>query len=306
MRPAWEITPTPWGHAVQEPDPVKLDNITLEQFDSSIVAKAALSNQDKQADAIRRADGASFLVSNPWFKQTKTNFRLVDNWLEQNHITWPMYADFAAATEALAGLLDVDEAAYAQHLDGNTPQKFRGTYTKREFNNIDSLIAEERQAVIQAQGVEKQTDLESAFDRIPLEDAQALLKDGERRHQALADGKISAANADAWLTTNPTWRDDTYNGRLMASQLKINGVTGVVTPADYERAQRQLVAAGMVQQNPAALRKQQEQAVLDRAQAAVKTPGSPWDTTSEAEMYELPLDEVRRRASGNYTGSDRF
>ena len=60
-----------------------------------------------------------------------------------------MYADFAAATEELAatGLLDIDEAAYASHLDGNGPKKFVGTFTKREFNDLDSLIAQEREAV---------------------------------------------------------------------------------------------------------------------------------------------------------------
>ena len=296
MRAAWEIQPTPWGHEVTQKDPVKLDNISLDQFDG-IITKSSLTNQEKHFDAVRRADSASFLASNPWFRQTKTNFKLVDNWLEQNRITWPQYADFVAATSALAGLLDVNEAEFAQHLDGQTPQKFRGTYTKKEFNNIDSLIAEERQAVIQAQGAEKQTDLEDAYNRLPLEDAQALLRDGERKHQANADAKISATNADVWLSTNPTWRDDTYNGRLMASQLKINGVTGVVTPADYERAEKQLVAAGMVRQNEAALRKVEAQEILDRAAAAKAQPGSPWDSTSEDQMYnDLSMEELRKRA----------
>jgi hypothetical protein len=83
--------------------------------------------------------------------------------------------------------------------------------------------------------------------------------------------------------------------------LRANGVQGAVTIEDYEVAERQLVEAGMVRQNPVALKKAQAQEVLDRAERAVKT-SRVFDKTTEQDMYDLPLDEIRRRANGNYTG----
>ncbi len=99
-------------NSANEKDPVQLDNMTLDQL-NAIVKRQAMSNQERMADAIRRADSASFLVSNPWFKQTKTNFKLVEQWLESKGISQPTYPEFAEATEELAqtGLLDIDEAA---------------------------------------------------------------------------------------------------------------------------------------------------------------------------------------------------
>lgn len=289
-------------HPDKEKTPVSLAGISLEQFDA-VVSKAALSNQERQAEAIARADGFAWQVANPWYKRTATNAKLVNHWLSEKRITQPMYADFAAATEELAatGLLDIDEAAYASHLDGNGPKKFVGTFTKREFNDLDSLIAQEREAAIEQQAAVKPTDLERSFNALPPEELQQMLRDGLRTHEANANGVISSQNADSWLTLHPEFRNDEYNGRLMLSQLKANGVT-VATIEDYEVAERQLVASGLIRQNPAQLKKQQAAEAVARAERAVNTPGSPWDKTTEEEMYNLPLDEIRRRANGNYTG----
>jgi hypothetical protein len=290
-------------HPDEEKTSVTLDGVTLDQFDT-IVSKATLSNQERQADAIRRADSFAFQVANPWLKLTKTNTKLIDNWLEQKGTTWPTFPDFASATEALceAGLLDVDEASYAQHLDGNGPKTFKGPLTGRTFDSIDTMIAQERQAAIEQQASVQQTDLERAFDKLPIEEQKQMLRTALSDHQTKADAKISEQNADSWITLHPEFRDDQYNGRLLLSQLKANGVTGVVTIEDYEIAERQLAASGLLRQNPAALRKQEAAEVVARAQRAVNEPGSIFDKTTEEEMYNLPLDEIRRRANGNYSG----
>ncbi len=293
-------------HSDEQKTNVSLDGLTLEKFDT-IVSKASISNQDRQADAISKADSYSFQVSNPWFKRTDANTKLVNHWLEQKGISHPTYPDFAEATEELAqaGLVSVDDAAYAQHLDGNDPKTFKGALTGNTYDSLESMIAQERQAAISQQGADKQTDLERAFDGLPIDDAKALLRDAERSHQAIADGKISQQNADSWLTLHPEFRDDTVNAKLMHEQLLLNGVVNrPVTIEDYEIANRQLVAAGLVRQNPAALRKQQAAEVVARAERAVNTPGSVFDKTTEDQMYELPLDEVRRRANGNFSGRD--
>ena len=130
-----------------------------------------------------------------------------------------------------------------------------------------------------------------------------MLRNALSDHQTKADAKISEQNADSWITLHPEFRDDQYNGRLLLSQLKANGVTGVVTIEDYEIAERQLAASGLLRQNPASLRKQEAAEVIARAQRAVNTPGTIFDKTTEEEAYNLPMEELRRRANGNYSGS---
>ena len=242
-------------------------------------------------------------MANPWFKRTITNTKLLNNWLVQQGITDPIYPDIADAAEALIGLLDVDEAARAQFLDGNGPKTFKGSLTGRTFDSIDTMIAQERQAAIEQQASVQQTDLERAFDKLPIEEQKQMLRNALSDHQTKADAKISEQNADSWITLHPEFRDDQYNGRLLLSQLKANGVTGVVTIEDYEIAERQLAASGLLRQNPASLRKQEAAEVIARAQRAVNTPGTIFDKTTEEEAYNLPMEELRRRANGNYSGS---
>jgi hypothetical protein len=294
-------------HPSEEKDPVSLDGISLEQFDG-VVRKATISNQERTADAIAKADGFAWQIANPWYKRTDANTKLVNHWLSEKGVTQPMYADFADAAETLAkaGLLSVDEAAYASHLDGLDPKKFRGHFTKREYNNLDEMIGCERQAAIAAQATEKPTDFEDAFNRLSHEDAKQLCRDAEKQAQINADVVITSQNADSFLTLHAEFRDDTTNGKLMAAQLHLNGFKPPYTIEQYEISYRQLVEAGLVRQNPKALEKQQAAEVLDRAKRAVNTPGSVFDKTSEAEKYNLPMEELRRRAQGNFTGSDRF
>jgi hypothetical protein len=284
---------------------VSLEGITLNQFDG-VIKNTNLSNQDRHAAAITKADGSSWQIANPWFKRTDTNLKLVNNWLASKGINYPIYADFTEAAEELVntGLLAIDEVERVQHLDGNGPKKFKGALTGREYDSLDSMIAQEQDASLHK--IEQPSDLEAAFDALPAEQALQMLRNAEKQSQAVRDGAVSQQNADSWITLHPESRDDEYNGRLLLSQLKANGVTGVVTIEDYEIANRQLVSAGLLRQNPAALRKQEAAEVTARAERAVKTPGSVFDTTSEADMYNLPMDELRRRASGNYTGSDRL
>jgi hypothetical protein len=289
-------------HTAEPKSKVKLDNLTLDAFDN-IIENASLSNQDRHAAAVEQADMHSFLAACPWYKRTPANDKLVSHWLEQKGIRYSTFPELVEATEELAkaGLLSgMDEAAFAQHLDGNGPKIFKGTLTGQTYDSLESLVAQQRHAALRT--VEAPSDIEEAFQSMPAEQALQMLRDGERQHQTNANAQISQQNADSWITLHPEFRDDTYNGKLMAAQLKLNGVTGAVTIEDYEIAERQLVEAGMIRQNPAVLKKQQAAEVVARAKRAVETPGSPWDTTTENQMYELPLDEVRRRANGNYTG----
>ena len=281
-----------------EKKPYDFKKVNLQKFDT-IVSNAAKTNQEKQADAIAKADSFSFGVANPWVIQSAGNKKLINHWLSQNHITQPMYADFAAACEALAdvGVLEVDAAERAKFLDGNGPKTFKGALTGRVYDSLDSLIAQERAAATSQITI---TPEDAAFDGLPIEDVQAMLRDAEHIAQSKALAPETQANADAWLTLHAEWRDDERNAKLLLAQLRLNGVINrVVTPADYELAARQLIDSGMARLNPAQVRKLQQQDILDRAEAARPVL---FDKTTEAEMELLPLDEVRRRAQGNFSG----
>ena len=299
--PAWMNPPQ---HPSEETKPVKLDNLTLDGFDN-IVQKASLSNQERTAAAISKADYYSFLRANSWYRPTIANNAVVNRWFVSKGLPHPMYAEINdAATElAQAGLLgDVDKAAFAQHLDNATPKRFTGTFTKREYTDLDTMLLQERQAVIEQQSAEAQTDQERAFEKLSADEVRQMIRDGEKQHQANADSVITEQNGDSWVSLHPEYHDGTANAKRLALQLRLNGITGVVTIPDFEIAHRQLLATGDVRQNKVALETQQAAEVLARAEHAVKNSGA-FDTTTEDAMYELPLDEVRRRANGNYTGT---
>jgi hypothetical protein len=295
-------------HPPKQKEPATLDGISLDQFDG-VVKNASITNEQRIANAVSSADSQAFWQANPWLKNTAANKKIIDRFLKAKGLFEnTTYPDLVDVTTELAstGLLDVDEAAYAQHLDGNGPKKFKGHYTGREFTELESLIAQERDAAIKALSRDTQSDFENVFERLPIEDAQQLLRDAEKQTIANENAKISQTNADSWLSLHPEWKDSTINGKLMLAQMRLNGFVPPYTIEQYEICERQLVADNAVQLIPAQVQKQQAQAVLDRAKRAVETPGSVFDKTTEEEMYALPLDEVRRRAAGNYTGIDRL
>ena len=300
--PAWM---NPFQPPSEETNPVKLDNLTLDGFDN-IIHKASLSNQERTAAAISKADYYSFLRANSWYRPTIANNAVVNRWFQSKGLPHPMYAEINdAATElAQAGLLgDVDKAAFAQHLDNVSPKRFTGTFTQREYTDLDTMLLQERQAVIEQQGTEEQNDQERAFERLSADEVRQMIRDGEKQHQANADSVITGQNGDSWVSLHPEYHDGTANAKRLALQLRLNGVVNrPVTIEDYEVAHRQLLASGDVRQNKVALEKQQAAEVLARAEHAVKNSAA-FDTTTEDAMYELPLDEVRRRGNGNYTGT---
>ena len=275
-------------HPEEQKTTVSLKNVTLGQFDN-IVSKASLGNADRQAEAIERADGFSFQTASPWFSNTDANIKIVKKWLKNKGIRYATYPEIAEAVEELAaaGLVSVDDAAYASHLDGNDPKTFKGALTGHTFDSLESLIAQERQAAIHRLGTEKQTDHERAFDGLPIEEQQQMLRDAEKASQAVVNGRESGLNATAFLTLHPEIRDDEHNGKLLLAQLERNGVTGVASIADCELATRQLVSADLMRLNKGTLEKQQAQEVLDRAEHAKKHSAA-FDTTSRGKATVSP------------------
>lgn len=291
--PSWYVQ-----HPSEEKKPQSID-IAHDKL-TAICTNAGKTNTELQAEAITKADGYSFQAANPWFKRTDGNMKLVNHLLESKKITYPQYADFAEAADTLAksGLLSVDEVLYVQHLDGNDVKKFQGTLTKREFTDLDSLIAQEREAALKNPIVD-QSDI---FEGHDIEEVQARLRQAERDEKVFANVPEIEKTGDAWFLAHPEITKSEHNAQLLSMQLRANGVpVGIATIDQLEVAASQLVEAGLLRLNKVALEKQQAAEIVARAQHAVKNSAA-FDTTTTDAMYELPLDEVRRRANGNFTG----
>jgi hypothetical protein len=282
-------------HAEEKQTNVSFENMPLEQF-SSVVKSAGRSNTEKTNDAIAKADSYSFQIAHPEFLRTANNTRLIDHWLKTQGIDNPTFPDFVSAYEAFkdSGLLDIDKAELAR--DKKSPRTYNGVYTKQTFDSVHDLIAAERHAALTQ--VTSLSDEEAAFDALPPEEALALLKEGERISQQHANASEVQDEADAWLMLHAEWRDDIRNAKLMAAQLKANGATKP-TIADFEKASRQLRESGLVRLNPVQVAKQHAKDLQRRANEAA---ASIFDPTTEDQMEHLPLDELRRRANGNFSG----
>lgn len=281
--------------------PVALDEMPLDKF-ADVVANAAKGNADKQSEMLTKADSYSFQVAHPEFQRTANNTRLINNWLDTKGITNPLFPDFDAAYEDLktSGLLDIDAAAAAR-LKDRPLKTFVGAFSKATFDSVDALIANERIAA--QQQVTPLSDAEQTLEKLPIEQVQTLLREGERAEQQRVNAGHSQLNADAWLTLHKEYVDCASNARLIVMQLKSNGVSErAANVEDYEIAAKQLRQSGLLKLNSKQVREQHAAEVQRIASEAVNTPGNIFDKTSESEMYNLPLEELRRRASGNYSG----
>ena len=279
----------------EEETQITFEEMPLQKF-AGVVGEASLSNADRRAATIAKADSCSFWAVHPEYLQTENNTRLINHYLQTNGIKNPSYYNFEAACQSFAGsdLLDMDAAELAR--DRKAPRTFKGVLTGKTFYSVDDLISNERLAAL-AQPTPVSAE-EEALYAAPIEEAQQKLRDAEREAQRQANAPEIQMNADAFLLLRPEIVDDDRNGRLITQQLKVNGVTNV-TIEDFDYAVGQLRASGLLKLNEVQLNKQRAAEVKRRAKDAAP---AIFDHTTEAEMELLPLDEIRRRASGNFSG----
>lgn len=289
--PSWY---TQHPQAVEESDPTTFDEMPLNKF-AAVVANAGKTNADLHNAAISRADAYSWQVAHPEYIRNNKNHRLMNHWLKSkglfDHSTYP---DFQAAYEALTadGLLDIDEAELARDNRGN--RSYKGAISGKTYDSIDTMILQERQAALQK--VPEPTKEEIAFENLPIEQVQTLLRQAEHGAQIEENGLKTQKNGDAWITLNPWYVDNKHNGRLMKMQLATNGITdNNASVQDFDIAAKQLRDAGLLTLNKSAVTKEHVAEVADLASEAVKS----FDKTpEEIEDLNLPLDEIRRRAFG--------
>jgi hypothetical protein len=195
--PSWEVP----LHQVEEkaaPTANPIEKMSYGEF-SGVVSNYAINDQERHAEAIAKADSYSWQIANPWYRQTTVNQKRVNYWLSQKGISNPMFADFTAATEALqeAGLLEVDEAALAQAMDGQGPRTFKGVITRKEYSDLDEMIAAEREASIKQTFAAARSDEAAALEALPIEQLQTMLREGERVAQINARAPETQLNGDA-------------------------------------------------------------------------------------------------------------
>jgi hypothetical protein len=282
----------------EKSDSTVFDDMPLQKF-ASIVNKTALSNSDLQAEALSKADSYSFQVAHPELERTVKNNKLINHWLTSQRITHPLYPDLQAAVDALTveNLLDIDGAELAKQQDQRGNRTYKGTLTGREFDSLQEMIGIERQAALNK--APEATKDEQAFERLPIEEQKRLLREGERGEQLKVNGLKTWKNGDAWITLHPEYVDSEHNARLIKMQLAANGASdNNASIQDYEVAGKQLIEAGLLTLKQTAVTNQHAAEVAQLASQAVKTPGTVFDNTSEEEMYNLPMEELEKRARG--------
>lgn len=265
--------------------PINVNELPSDKL-KSIVHRAALSNQDRENEALRQADSYSFQVAHPELRRTEANTRLLNHQLQSWGITRPTYPDFERAYGALreSGLLTIDESKGA-------PKTFKGTLTKQTFNSVHEMIGAERQAALQT--VPTPTAEEEAFNSLPHDQALQLLKQREAEEQQKSNLRNTQTAGDAWIIArHPEYIDSEANGNLMRHQLASNGVLeDVATVHDFEKAYNDLRASGLLKLNPKELEKQRAEELKQMAAKAFD------NQPSEEEMEKMPLEELRRRAN---------
>src|SRR5260370_3170058 len=255
---------------------------------NAAINKAALSNQDREIDAITKADSYSFQVANPQFKRTAQNTRVMNHQLTSWGINNPTYEDFARAYDALkdSGLLEIDEVKEA-------PRTFTGTFSKKTFDNVDDLVINERHAARTAVTPLSPEDI--ALETLPTEELTNLLKGRDHADQRRVDFSKSQRAGDAWITQHKEYKDTKVNALLMRQQLATNGVLeSSATVADYETAYNQLRDSGLLALNQTEINKQHQETLRQEATEALHESVEP----SEDEMYAMPMAELEKRARG--------
>ena len=163
------------------------------------------------------------------------------------------------------------------------------------------MIVAERQAALHNLRPDAVSPEELALEQLPIEQVKVLLREGERHIQRQPKLVETRLNGDAWfsLPSSAWYVDNQHNGNLMKMQLAANGFSeDTATIEQFEICARQLRESGLLTLNKTQVAKERVAEVAQRASEAVKQHGTVFDTTSEEDMYNLPLEELRRRANG--------
>lgn len=152
-----------------------------------------------------------------------------------------------------------------------------------------ALTADERYVLAQRLQTEPDLVLDEAVTRRINSDPRILAAEEFTTQQ-----KRQAA-ATAWLAANPDFHDTNSNGARMWKEMASNGVSGVPTAADMDKAFRSLQADGLLQTKPAGA-----PPVVTTPAPVRRSSGLPTRSTAVAapvvanavDPYKIPLEEL--------------
>jgi hypothetical protein len=179
---------------------------------------------------------------------------------------------------------------------------------KAEVEKKAALTTDERYVLSQRLQTEPDLVLNEAVERRLANDPRLKAAEDLKRQS-----DINAVTT-AWVEANPDYYAVATNGKRLWKEMAYNGVQGVPTPADIDRAYQSLKAEGLLQEKPAPAavvapvtpapaplqRRSSGLSTRSTAVASASPPPPPEDWEKKAR--EMPLDEleflINRQARG--------
>jgi hypothetical protein len=140
---------------------------------------------------------------------------------------------------------------------------------------------------------------DATWDNASPEQIKAQFERLSKTEQQRDDAATSKRELDVWVKTKPEYKDHPSNARQLLNQCKT--LFGTLTPSMWqaEEAYQSLAGTGLLDINQEQLARQQEKRDEKQAQDILEAGGVfVYGQPTEAEMYEMPLDELRRRSNG--------
>jgi len=185
-----------------------------------------------------------------------------------------------------------------------TPDGFYGPLTGKTYDSLEAMHHYETREAMHRGGVDP-TDI--LLDGLSPEQIAALDKRVRTSEQAQLERSASSIDTATFLELHPEFADCDANSEELKRCLFARGQwnpegTRFPTLYELEDAFKTLKAAGVLKLNQAELNRQakeraQERARQIRARGGVAAVAANMPTESENELYEMPLDELRRRAT---------
>jgi hypothetical protein len=183
--------------------------------------------------------------------------------------------------------------ALEQEQERNAPRGattgFYGRLTGKTYETVEAMRHHER---LEAMRRNVPTDEEAAFEAMPAEKLRGFIERAMQSDQEKTDLMMSGIDLQTFFELHPEYVDCQANTSPMVSFVRARGIKAP-TLSDLEEAYAALRASGLLQLNQAVLQKQRKGEIADRAKEIEAQRTLP----DEEELYALPLDEIRRRAT---------
>lgn len=169
---------------------------------------------------------------------------------------------------------------------------YYGELTGKNYDSVEALRHYEGLEAMRRNAPSKEEEAVETMTPEELRSGIERLMRSEQQKVAQVQASIDLA---AFLQSHPEYEDSDQNGAALRRCLIGMGVQDLTTVNFYqvEEAFNRLSQTGELKLNAGAVKKQVERAVSNRVKEIEQERNVNWD-----ELYSMPLDELRRRASG--------